>query len=526
MSRPLVILALAVLVVAGLAPLVVMLARVTSADLTSLVEPRTLGLLGRTLLLGSGAAAAALVLGTAFGFLVARTDVPMAGLIRTLGVVPLFLPPLVLAMTWATLWPSFRGVGAALFVLSLSTFPLVAAFAARAFERVDGRAEEAARLAGGFPAVLAMELALARPALFAGAALAFAFAVNDFGVPDYVSSVGPKFGVYADEIKLTWDQFHAPGRAVAAALPLIALTLAALVPALAARRRGAFGTLGHDFQTPGRLALGPWRWPGFAFAVAILALACFAPMLRLLWEAGGVGARLATQGLARSLLSGVAALPDEFSLALERARPDLGRSLLYAVGAAALAVPTGFVLGHTIERARLRGLGRALELGVLVPLAAPAILFGIGVVVLWNHGWSAGFYASGGLVVLLHLGRYLAIATLISSGAVASVDPALEEAAALAGARPAERLVRIVAPLLKGSLAAAFVMVFVFAMRDLDAAVLVPAANQTAIFRVYNGVHFGRDAYVAALTLLLVFAILLPGILWSLFARRRLEVLP
>ena len=50
--------------------------------------------------------------------------------------------------------------------------------------------------------------------------------------------------------------------------------------------------------------------------------------------------------------------------------------------------------------------------------------------------------------------------------------------------------------------------------------------NKTAMLRVFNGVHFGRDSYVAALSLLVIFAIVLPGLLWSLFARKRLEILP
>jgi iron(III) transport system permease protein len=60
-------------------------------------------------------------------------------------------------------------------------------------------------------------------------------------------------------------------------------------------------------------------------------------------------------------------------------------------------------------------------------------------------------------------------------------------------------------------------------MRELDAAVLVPAANGTAMFRVYNAIHFGRDDFVAALALLVIFLILLPGILWATFARDRAE---
>ena len=162
----------------------------------------------------------------------------------------------------------------------------------------------------------------------------------------------------------------------------------------------------------------------------------------------------------------------------------------------------------------------------LLPIAAPAILFGIGFIALWNHDATAAFYDSGWLVVLLFVGRFAAFAVLVSSGAVASMDPALEESARLSGVSPARRLFSVVAPPLFATIAASFVLVFVFAMRDLDAAILVPAANKTAIMRVFNGVHFGRDAYVASLSRLLGFAILLPGALWSLFAKKRLEVLP
>ena len=46
------------------------------------------------------------------------------------------------------------------------------------------------------------------------------------------------------------------------------------------------------------------------------------------------------------------------------------------------------------------------------------------------------------------------------------------------------------------------------------------------LFRLYNAVHFGRDDFVAALALLVVFFVVLPVGLHAAFARRRLEVLP
>jgi iron(III) transport system permease protein len=201
----------------------------------------------------------------------------------------------------------------------------------------------------------------------------------------------------------------------------------------------------------------------------------------------------------------------------------LANSLVYSALAASACVVLGLGLGHAIERARR---GRWLEPLALLPIAVPAVLFGIGIVVCWNHDWSARFYDGGGLVVLLYVGRYAAFPILVMSGAVAMLDRSLEESAQLAGVRPARRLARIVAPLLRPALLGGWILVFVFAMRELDAAILVPAANHTAMFRIFNQVHFGRDDFVAALALLLVFLILLPGVLWSLFGRRRLELLP
>jgi len=84
----------------------------------------------------------------------------------------------------------------------------------------------------------------------------------------------------------------------------------------------------------------------------------------------------------------------------------------------------------------------------------------------------------------------------------------------------------IVAPALAPAVFGAAAVVYVLSMRELDAAILVPAANSTVLFRLYNAVHFGRDDFVAALALLVAFFVIAPGLLWTFFARRRLEVLP
>ena len=512
MSRPLVFVALLVFALLGIAPIAVMFGRIGADDLAGLFDARTLSLLGRTTWMGLGAAALALVLGLPFGFVTARTDLPFARTLRHVGLVPLLVPPVILAMTMSVILTDLRGAFAVILVLGVSSFPIVSVFSARAFERIDARREEAALIAGGLRAVLAMELPLVLPAALCGACFAFVLAINDFAVPDYIASVGIKYNVYADEIFASWQSVHTPGKAVAAALPLVVLTLIALAPALWLRRRGSMATIDGDFRRPELLRLGAVRWPAFFLVAAIVAITALVPIGRLVWEAGG-----GRNGWT------FAHLQPAFARALDTGRADLGRSLLFASAAALGSIPLALVLGHALERSRRNAW---LELGVVLPIAVPAILFGIGYIATWNNEWTANLYGSGFLVVLLFVGRFAAFPILAVSGATATLDRQLEEAAQIAGVKPARRLFSIVQPGVRASLLGGAGLVFVFGMRELDAAILVPAANGTAMFRVYNAIHFGRDDFVAALALLVIFFILLPGLLWSLFARGRLEVLP
>lgn len=512
MSRPLVLLAAACFAIIGLLPLLWMALRSGHADFEQLLDPRNLALLGRTLLLGLGAASLASAFALPFAWLVTRARLPLAPLWRVLGIVPLLFPPLILAMSWAGM-TSLRGGWATTLIMALSTFPIPALFAARALERIDARRSDAARLAGGIPALLRVELGLALPSVLCGACFAFLFAINDFAVPDYVSSIGPKFNVYADEVFATWRSGNDTGQAVIAALPLILLTLLALATALVLRRRTRLESFDADFRAPAKVSLGPWTILGLGLVIALLSVSVCAPLGRLVWEAGG-GAR----GF------GWDPMQASFARAMELGRANLQSSLVYSLCAALLCVPLALVLGHALERSGPRGRYGALL--VVLPLAVPAILLGIGCIALWNHAWSAAFYDSGAMVVVLMASRFASFAILAFSAATAMLDPRMEEAARLAGASPSKRLACIVAPPLLPALWGGATLVFVLSMREIDAAILVPAANSTILFRLYNAVHFGRDDFVAALALLVVFFVVLPGLLWTLFARRRLEILP
>lgn len=510
MNRGLLALAAAAFATIGIGPIAAMLARVDAADVAGVFTQRSMELLGRTLALGCASAGIALVIGGAFGFLVARTDVFGASLWRAAGVLPLLFPPLILAMSWAAM-TEIRGGLATILVLAVSTFPLVAMFTARAAERIDARREESALLVGGLRSVLRIELPLILPSAACAACFAFCFAVNDFTVPDYVSSIGPKYNVYADEVFASWRSTSDSGRAVAAALPLVLLTLLALIPALILRHRTRLDALDGDFRRPAVLRLGAWRWPATIFVVLVVAITALAPLARLFFEAGG-----GPRGWSGSAF--VAA----FDRALELGRENLRSSLWMSFAAALLVLPLALVLGHALERTR----ARSLACLVILPLAVPAILYGIGSIALWNREATAALYDSPWIVVVLMIGRFAPLAILAVAAAVAMIDPRQEEAARLCRMKPVGTLARVIAPQALGAMLGSATLVFVLAMREIDAAVFVPAANSTVMFRVYNAVHFGRDDFVAALALLVIAFVVLPGLFWLFVGRRRLEVLP
>lgn len=145
------------------------------------------------------ATAIALVLGVAVGFLLARRRFPGRELLDTILTLPMVMPPTVLGyyllvllgrqgwigqrlQDWFGINLIFTWQGAVI-AAAIVAFPLVFKPARAAFETVDGRLEDAARVLGISEAALFLRvtLPLAWRGILAGALLAFARAMGEFG---------------------------------------------------------------------------------------------------------------------------------------------------------------------------------------------------------------------------------------------------------------------------------------------------------------------------------------------------------
>ena len=172
------------------------------------------------------AALASLPLGIATGWLLARTRFPGKALVDALVHLPLVLPPVVVgylllvgfgaqgvfgrALSAIGIDFAFRWTGAAL-ASALMGFPLMVRAIRLSIEAADRRLEQAAATLGAPPwrVFLSITLPLAWPGIVAGAVLAFAKALGEFGATiTFVSSIPGETRTIASEL---WGLLQTPG---------------------------------------------------------------------------------------------------------------------------------------------------------------------------------------------------------------------------------------------------------------------------------------------------------------------------
>ncbi len=472
--------------------------------------------LWNSLYLGTATAGVATLLGGGFAWVTCATDLPGARWLRPLGVLPLVVPPIVVAMGFADVWP-VAGFWPCALLLGIAFAPFVAVLGARGLRSVDGRQYEAALLARRRARAELLLLRSALPEFLAGAFLAFLFALAERGVPEFLTVKGKTWHTYAEGIFRRWsmraaglgpDAVHGP---VVAAVPLVLVLAAALALALWLRAR-ASGRASVPLPTR---VLGRWRWPALTVPALYLAAGVGLPVI--------VMARWAMGSTQVDAPLSIATLRANLNAALTQAGGDLAHTIAVAGGAALLAL----VAGLPLARAAARRWG-VVEHASVLPLAVPAILLGIGFVHAYNGPHVAGLYActidfydSPAILVVAYAARFLPFAVLTLAGAQRRVPRTLDEVAILSGRPAVVRALRIHLPLLAPAALSAASLLFVLGLRELDTAVVLPAGNDTVVRRLANVVHFGGEDMGGALALLLLLvAVLVPGLVVLVTGRR------
>jgi len=484
-----------------------------AADDNVLVQLRS------TLWLGLAATTLSLLLGGGHAWLCVGRDLPGATVLTPLGVAPLVLPPIFIAMGFSDLFPS-HGFWPCAILLGIAHAPFVAVLTARGLRSVDGRAYEAALLLRGRARAELFLLRAILPELLAGCLLALMFTIADHGVPEFLTVKGKTWHTYAEGIFGRWTRratgttFAEVQSPITAALPFVAGLGCLLWAAL--RLRAAAPDRGVVQPLPVR-PLGAWRWPALLLPLLYLTAGVGMPVVVLVRWVLGSAQKLEPMGLDYARQS--------FHKAVEEGLPFFSNSVLLALVVALAVVLLALPLAR--QSARRWPL---LDLCASLPVAMPAVLLGIGLL-RWFHDGpvlrqiderfdQSWLFAGAG-----YAARFLPFAALTLASQVRRQSLSAEEAGRFVARSPVHVALQLhVRPLLPAAWSA-FVLAFVLALRELDLAVVLPAANATAVRRLSNAVHFQHEDWSGVIALaLLSTAVLLP-LLPSLLAGRSLKSL-
>ncbi|MFP5351578.1 MAG: ABC transporter permease [Actinomycetota bacterium] len=491
-----------------LLPIGYLLVRAAEADASSwdlILRARTIELAARSIGLAVAVTGAGVVIGVPLAWLTVRTDLPAKRLWAVLLSLPLVIPSYVGAFALlaafgprgmlqqalegpfgVTRIPDISGFPGAFISLTLFTYPYVFLLVATALRGLDPSLEEAARSLGRsrWSTFRSVTLPMLRPSIAAGSLLVALYTLHDFGAVSLM-----RFNVFTQAIYLQYKGAFDRTPAAILSLMLIALALAVLTLERRARGRARYHRSGAGSARPlPPVPLERWKWPAFAGCVALTVIAFVGPISVLVfWLARGI------------------TIGNEPVIAWAAA----GGSIVAAAGGAGVALIAGLPIALLSARhpGRWSGAAEAVSYsGFALPGIVVALAF-----VFFAANFTPALYQSLPLVVIAYTVLFLPQMTEPLRGSLMQVGPRIEEAGRALGKSRSKVFRSLTAPLIWRGAAAGAALVFLTAMKELPATLLLrPTGFETLATRVWTGAAAGLYSRAAGPALMLILICSIP----------------
>ena len=464
------------------------------------------------------------------GWLVARTDMPMTGLIRALVTASFVTPPFLGAIAWEILAAPNSGLlnqlyrfltGAPqdeyllniyslpglIFVISCYTFPYVFVLIANALDRIPSDLEDASAVLGGgaWDTARRVTIPLALPALLAGALIAFLQAMILFGSPAILALPA---GFHTMTTKI-WSLFQYPPKpelAAACSLPLLVLTVLLLRGQAMILGRKGYTVVGGKGAEPRLIKLGWFLIPAGAFVVFVLMLPVFLPYFALL---NAAFSRIATT----LLTPATATLHNVYFTFFELSSTKIALKNTFILGAlsATLGTLLALMISYLTAREAVRG-HRVLAFLATAPIAIPGIVLGVGLFLSYTRP-PLVLYGTLWILLIAYITIELPAAYQQMQSAFKAVHTELEDASRILGATRLRALRDITAPLLRTNVLATWCFIFVSTIRELSAAIMLFTSEtkvvSVLIFDLKESGDLGAIAVLGLSMLVLTFAVVI-----------------
>jgi iron(III) transport system permease protein len=462
------------------------------------------------------------------GWLVARTDLPFSGVIRSLVTASFVTPPFLGAIAWEVLAAPnsgllnkiFRAVTGAdqdvhlfniytlegiIFVISCYTFPYVFTLVANSLDRTPGELEDASSILGGgrWYTARRITIPLVMPALLAGALVAFLQAMTLFGSPAILALPA---GFHTMTTKI-WSLFQYPPKpelAAAAALPLLVLTVFLLRAEHMILGRRGYSVVGGKYGAPRVIPLHTGRWPAFGICMLVLMLPVFLPYAALV--------NAAFSPVATTFLTWQNATMHNISFVffeLSAASLAVKNTIILGTATATIGTVIAVVIAYVTARQAVAG-WRVLGFLATAPIAIPGIVLGVGLFLSYTR---PPFVLYGTLWILLIAFVTIALPSAYQQlqAAFRTIHPELEDASRILGATRLRSLWEIIAPLLRTGVIATWCFIFVGVMRELSAAIILFTSEtkviSVLIYDLNESGDLGAIAVIGLGMLIITFAV-------------------
>jgi iron(III) transport system permease protein len=446
----------------------------------------------------------AFVIGAFMAWVLARTNTPLAGLLGFLLIGRIVIPGILIVIAWILVASPNIGLfnqmmlklaglrnpvniytfWGMVWVQSLELVPLVYLLLAAAFQAMDPRLEEASSMtgAGNWRTLRRISLPLALPAVAAALLLLFLTTIETFEVP---LLMGTRAGVRVYTTEIFYDTSRTPvdwglSSTYAMALLAVAIVLLLLYFRLIGHGERYQTVTGKDFR-PRRIDLGPWRYLTCATALFLVFLITGVPFLMMLY------ASLLPFYQAPSAAAFASMSLDNYWALFHNTKtitPMLNSTILGPATATAVVLVVALI-SYFVQKTRMRG-RRLLDLLGFAPIAIPSVV--LGATFFWFY-LIVPLPIIGTLTIigLAYLTKYMPVALRFVSASMMQIHSELDEAAQVAGGSWARNLLKIMLPLLKPGLLAAWFWVMVHAYRELTIALMLARSqNRTAAVVIFD----------------------------------------
>ncbi len=495
-------------------------------------QPGLRSVVFNTLVSSLGAAVLSIVLGGGLAWVVERTNAPGAGACRLVMLLSLATPYVLYAIAWIMILgpdgpvngPLVRLFGlesaplaayslwTMMFVEGLIAVPLAFLFLSAVLRSVDASLEEGAAVAGAGPLRVLRRITgpLMLPGIAAVALLVFIRTLEAFEIPALIGLPG-NVRVMTTSIFLDTKEFP-PDYGSAGAYAIILMLGVGGLLYLSNRlnkRADAFATVTGKSTRPRRVDLHGKKWIGTAVIAAYCTVAFIAPLAIIVW------ASLMPYYTPPTFEALPLATVGNYDLVLGQSSflSSLRNTVVVGAASASVIVVIAAVSVWLSARRRARG-GELLEQLAMTPLIVPGVIMGFAIAALYI-ALPLPVYGTLLILVVGYVTRFLPYGMRYASAGMIQVHSSLEEAAAVSGATNWRTLWRVLLPLCRPALIAAWVFIFLVASKELSMAVLLATPGQEVLSVIlYQQWNNGQITQAAAVGVLYT---LVTGLLMTVF---------